>query len=117
MENCGDVVLHGGVSVYDPLIKPGGDHEIWWSVVWPGDVYTFDHTYTPGQDECGELVNTATAVGHPKHAYDYVADVTDQDSWTVEVLCSSLGDYVWHDVDRDGIQDAGEEGINGVVGE
>jgi len=28
---------------------------------------------------------------------------------------STLGDYVWHDTDYDGVQDAGEVGINGVV--
>ncbi len=27
---------------------------------------------------------------------------------------STLGDYVWHDADADGVQDAGEAGINGV---
>jgi hypothetical protein len=26
-----------------------------------------------------------------------------------------IGDFVWHDLDRDGIQDAGEPGINGVT--
>ena len=28
---------------------------------------------------------------------------------------ASLGDYVWNDLDRDGVQDAGEPGIQGVV--
>ena len=36
----------------------------------------------------------------------------------LEINCpglGSIGDYVWNDVDRDGIQDGGESGINGVV--
>jgi hypothetical protein len=121
--NCGDLVLHGGAHVYDPLIEPDGNHEIWSGVVWPGEVYEFDRTYTPGTsgsgyksdrtyisvtdsddegnswemqvkcpppppDECGDLTNIATAVGHPKHPDGYyVADVTDEASWTVWVEC------------------------------
>jgi uncharacterized repeat protein (TIGR01451 family) len=30
-------------------------------------------------------------------------------------VSGSIGDYVWNDVDRDGIQDSNESGINGVV--
>ncbi len=28
---------------------------------------------------------------------------------------STLGDYVWHDANADGLQDVGEVGINGVI--
>jgi hypothetical protein len=28
---------------------------------------------------------------------------------------STLGDYVWHDKDVDGVQDANEEGVDGVL--
>jgi len=127
VENCGDVVLHGGAHVYDPLINPCGNHEIWSAVVWPGEVYEFDRTYTPTEDDCGELVNTATAIGHPKHPDGYyLTDVSDVDSWMVEVVCphmntASIGDYVWHDLFHsqehqvDGIQDEGEPGIAGVL--
>jgi hypothetical protein len=75
-------------------------------VVWPGEVYEFDKTYTPTR--AGTLTNTATAIGHPEHpgrngAYEesgatddyYVADVSAADSWTVQVRtdggCSSSG--------------------------
>ncbi|MBI5877175.1 MAG: DNRLRE domain-containing protein [Chloroflexi bacterium] len=30
------------------------------------------------------------------------------------VLLGSIGDFVWHDADRDGVQDAGEDGLSGV---
>ncbi|NOZ71055.1 MAG: hypothetical protein GXP38_03950 [Chloroflexi bacterium] len=88
VENTGDVVLHGGVSVYDALIEPSGDHEIWNDVVWPGEVYEFDRTYTPSQGQCGELINTAEAVGHPLYPDNtYLPNVTDSDSWTVTINC------------------------------
>ena len=32
-----------------------------------------------------------------------------QESWTF------IGDYVWHDIDRDGIQDEGELGMEGII--
>ncbi len=120
LENTGDVVLHGGAHVYDPLIAPSGDHEIWSGVVYPGEVYEFDRTYTPDSDDCGSLTNTANAVGHPQYPDgSYLSNVTDEDSWTTQVQCNppdaSLGDRVWHDLDADGVQDAGEPGIQGVT--
>ena len=43
------------------------------------------------------------------------ATVTDDDDAVVEVYeLGSIGDYVWVDVDGDGIQDAGEQGLPGV---
>lgn len=38
----------------------------------------------------------------------------DQDSVTIEVVPTSLGDFVWLDLNADGVQDAGEPGIPGV---
>ena len=118
LENTGDVVLHGGAHVYDPLIEPDGDHEIWSGVVYPGEVYEFDRTYTTSEDDCGDLVNTATAVGHPLDPYGcYLDDVTDEDSWTTQVLCgaASVGDLVWHDANANGLQDQNETGISGAT--
>jgi len=94
VENCGDVVLHGGVSVYDPLIEPSGDHQIWWSVVYPGEVYEFDRTYDASSSDCPLLVNMATAEGHPLHPRDGTGlpVVTDNDIWAV-----SCTQYDWGD--------------------
>ena len=40
----------------------------------------------------------------------------DADNNFVDVLpFGSIGDFVWNDTDGDGVQDAGEEGINGVT--
>ncbi len=126
VENTGDIVLHGGAHVYDEMIEPDGDHEIWSDVVYPGEVYEFDRTYTPDSDDCGSLTNTATAVGHPQYPDgSYVDDVTDEDSWTVQVDCqtqpASLSGQVWHDqyFDEDhkidGIRDNSEPAIDGVT--
>ncbi|WP_435748894.1 SdrD B-like domain-containing protein [Microbacterium sp. PMB16] len=41
-------------------------------------------------------------------------DVTSVDAGLVAVL-GSIGDTVWRDVDRDGVQDAGESGVPGVT--
>lgn len=38
----------------------------------------------------------------------------DQDSVTIEVVPTSLGDFVWLDLDADGVQDGNEPGIPGV---
>jgi hypothetical protein len=31
------------------------------------------------------------------------------------LILNVIGNYVWNDVDRDGVQEAGEPGINGVA--
>ncbi len=32
-----------------------------------------------------------------------------------EPITATVGDYVWYDVDKDGVQDASEEGVSGIV--
>lgn len=58
------------------------------------------------------LVNTATATGVPPAG----ENVKSTSSCTTEVPSpvGSVGDRIWNDLDADGIQDAGEPGINGV---
>ena len=112
VKNCGDVVLHGGAQVYDPLF---GNDPIWDGDLDPGEVVEFDKTYTLPECLCsdsvngiqtdvdlelaqiavldeaytqlqyrsGEFVNTAWAVGHPPG----YPEVRDDDSWTVQIIC------------------------------
>ncbi len=88
VENCGDVQLHGGVDVYDEMLNKDGDHKIKHiNVLDPGQSTTFTMTYTPDANDCGELVNTVTAVGHP---VDGSANVTAQSSTTVQVECGEV---------------------------
>ena len=117
LENCGDLVLHGGAQVYDPLINPEGDHKIWDGIVSPGQIVEFDNTYTVKETDCGQLLNQATVIGHPqKPDGSYLSDVANMSSWTVDVQCkASLGDRVWEDKNKNGAQDEGEEGVPGVT--
>jgi len=118
VDNCGDVVLHGGVSVYDSLINPKGDHLLRNSVVQPRTVWEFSATYISTQDDCGELINNAWAIGHPVMPDGTkLPTIKDEDSWTIEVICddkSTLGDRVWDDNNKNGIQDLGENGIANI---
>jgi hypothetical protein len=92
IRNCGDVVLHGGAHVFDPMLNPCGNHKIWSGVVHPGESYTFTKTYKTDQDDCGELVNVATALGHPVRPDGLNLDkVRDKASHTVTVVCEPSG--------------------------
>ncbi len=119
VENTGDVVLHGGVSVFDALINPTGNHQIWNHVVQPGEVFEFTKTYTATDNDCGQLVNDANAVGHPKRPDGtYLQNIEMPSSWTTTVVCvqpGSIGDKVWFDSNENGIQDNGENGIPGIT--
>lgn len=85
VENCGDVTLRGGVDVYDALINPNENHHIKnITPVYPGESKSFTKTYTVTDNDCGELINTAMAVGHPE---DGSADVKSSASATVTIDC------------------------------
>ncbi len=64
-----------------------------------------------------QITNTATLTGTPTTGDGTVLDdpVTDTDSAIVEVPATSLGDFVWEDLDGDGIQDPSEPGVDNVV--
>ena len=66
IENCGDLQLHGGVDVFDAMLNPNGDHKIKHiDVLNPGETYSFSMDYTATENDCGLLINTAIAEGHP----------------------------------------------------
>ncbi|MFH2029046.1 MAG: SdrD B-like domain-containing protein [Bacteroidota bacterium] len=119
VENCGDVILHGGVSVYDKLLKPSGDNKIWSSVVDKGQVFEFDKEFTTNDAHCGSLKNTVQAVGHPQLPDgSFLTNVTAKDTMFVNVICEepvSIGNKVWYDQNENGIQDGGENGVEGIT--
>ncbi len=118
IENCGDIVLHGGAHVYDAMLNPNGNHEIWSGVLNPGASASFDKQYTTTTNDCGNLTNHATAIGHPQMPSGYSSqNVTDESDWTVNVTCpqtGSIGDRIWYDNNENGIQDNGETGVANV---
>ncbi|MFC2084140.1 SdrD B-like domain-containing protein [Bacteroidota bacterium] len=127
VHNCGDVLLSGGVDVYDSLLNSTPDHWIKNVTVPKGTVEQFTVTYTTTEEDCGQLINNAWAIGHPSlPEYSGFTTVRDEASWTVTVECppeceNSVGDFVWEDyttfgaqTNCNGIQDPGEPGIPGV---
>lgn len=115
VENCGDITLGGGVDLFDPMINPNPPYKIGnLTPVHPGTTKTLTKTYCVKKSDCGELVNTVKAVGHP---VDGSANVEFSSSVTVNIDCSTpskLGDKVWFDNDKDGIQDYNESGVKNV---
>ncbi|MEW6196070.1 MAG: SdrD B-like domain-containing protein [Bacteroidota bacterium] len=114
VENCGDITLSGGVDFYDALLNPTAPHHIKnISPVNPGETKSFTKTYTVKTTDCGELINTVTAIGHP---IDGSANVEFSATAIVVIDCkASLGDKVWFDADKDGIQDGNESGVPNVT--
>lgn len=89
VHNCGDVVLSGGANVYDPMLKPSGDHKIQYLKVYPGETKSFTYDYITNDTDCGELINNAWVIGHPElTGYNFGGNtVRDDDSHTVTVIC------------------------------
>lgn len=117
--NCGDVPLLGGVEVFDVLLNPDAriNHK---TPVMPGDVWEFEHAYVDNSTECGEnITNIASAVGHPVLPNGTeLEDITSVSEWTTTIECvepAELGDKVWYDDNQDGIQDAGEDGVENIL--
>ena len=115
VENCGDITLSGGVDLYDKLLNPTSPYHIAnITPVYPGTTKSITKTYCVQKDDCGDLVNTVKAVGHP---IDGSANVEFSASVNVKIDCqtpSKLGDKVWKDKDKDGIQDSDEYGVASV---
>ncbi len=74
-----------------------------------------DHTVS---NVTADVTNTATATANPTDSNGNdlpdINDVSDNDD-AVVVLYASIGDFVWEDMNADGVQDSGEPGIDGVT--
>ncbi|MHB9039384.1 MAG: choice-of-anchor A family protein, partial [Melioribacteraceae bacterium] len=55
----------------------------------PRQSTTFTATYVTGDNDCGQLVNTARAEGHPVNGS---ATVIDESTWTVNIICQDKAD-------------------------
>ncbi|RNC67961.1 MAG: hypothetical protein ED859_12155 [Desulfuromonadales bacterium] len=60
---------------------------------------------------------TGNINGYPaaQGAADFQFQVDANSSVNVNLCSGTIGDFVWHDLDRNGLQDAGEPGIDGVT--
>ncbi|RMG86806.1 MAG: hypothetical protein D6714_03535, partial [Bacteroidetes bacterium] len=80
----------------------------------PGDtlVFTQKHKLTIA-DGVSPLINTATLLGTP---VNHTKTIEVQDTaMVIYTGDAQIGDYVWEDTNGNGIQDAGEPGISGVI--
>ncbi len=83
-ENCGDVELHGGVDIVDAML--GINVNV---VLNPGQTHVINKAYTVKDTDCGNLINNASATGHP---VDGSANVVDNASFTVIINCEQKAD-------------------------
>eukprot|EP01125_Pyxidicula_operculata_P008579 TRINITY_DN2870_c0_g2_i1.p1 TRINITY_DN2870_c0_g2~~TRINITY_DN2870_c0_g2_i1.p1 ORF type:complete len:1803 (+),score=387.95 TRINITY_DN2870_c0_g2_i1:475-5883(+) len=84
--------------------------------------YRFDHVPVASDLQITMLqstnptlnVDNTTVPGTPS-GYTRIANITNQTSMSFGFRGDSIGDYVWNDVNRNGIQDASDTPIGGVV--
>ncbi len=91
-------------------VSIGGLSPAWHVVEWQGnldDTQPVTVTVTGTLMTAGLLTQTVTV--YWGWGFSEVSDAVTIN--IVEVPVLELGGYVWHDVDKDGIQDAGEEGV------
>ena len=96
VENCGDIQLHGGIDIFDSMLNTSGNHLIKHiDILDPHQSTTFTMTYLTGDKDCGQLVNTVRAEGHPINNPVGGAShgtVIDESTWTVNVICEDKAD-------------------------
>ncbi|WP_462271931.1 SdrD B-like domain-containing protein, partial [Methanohalophilus sp.] len=76
----------------------------------PGEVWTYTATGTAGT---GQYANIGNVTG--EHNGDTVTDEDPSHYFGEQPPRSTLGDYVWEDLNRDGIQDETDTGISDVT--
>lgn len=93
-----------------------------WTVGDLGVGATTSLTVTVSVDEAGAFTNVAEVTTADQPDVDSVPndgqgdDYDDAQVTATQVLASgTIGDFVWHDLDADGVQDSGEPGIGGVT--
>ncbi len=109
--NTGDLPLVR-IDVTDDVL---GDVELVDGPLAPGDSVTVTKT---ASSVSSDVLNIGAVVAHPASpAGDEIPGappVTADDPANVLVY-ASIGDYVWYDIDLDGIQDPGEDPVSGVL--
>jgi hypothetical protein len=104
------------VMVADQLTDANGKYLF--TNLMPGCYYvTFASvaTFVPSPSNVGNDVSDSDSVAGKTGNYTLVAGETNLTVDAGFTKLAALGDYVWKDLDVDGVQDAGEPGIGGVV--
>ncbi|MEZ4707417.1 MAG: SdrD B-like domain-containing protein [Caldilineaceae bacterium] len=120
------VELYSSADVLISTTVTAADGSYGFSNLLPGDYYV-DFTPPPGylpspQDQGGD--DALDSDMNPDTGRTTVTTLTagendptwDAGLWTLEPIeLAALGDFVWRDLDADGVQDAGEPGVEGVT--
>lgn len=120
VKNEGDVPFENGVSVSDPLINNQGDNIIRSKDnLLPGEEWTFEFAFQPDEPICDQVINnTASVSAYPKLANgEELDEIVETSSWSTTIICedpAEIGNKVWLDENKNGIQDDGEDGVAGV---
>ncbi|NTV03345.1 DUF11 domain-containing protein, partial [bacterium] len=100
----------------------GVDGSYGFSTLPPGDYYVVFGTppagYTPSPQNAGadDALDSDADVVTRRTALTSLAPGENDPSWDLGLFTyASLGDLVWNDLDRDGVQDGGEGGVSGVA--
>ena len=104
-----EVTDSDGFYFFDNLIP--GDYQVNFDISGLEEGCTFTFQDQGGDDELDsdvDLFGFAPCTTIQGGEYDSTFDAG-------LLILSSLGDFVWHDLDGDGVQDGGEPGIEGVV--
>jgi fimbrial isopeptide formation D2 family protein len=124
-----DTTTTAGGGRYDFDDRPNGDYFI---VVDPPSGYLTSPTDVPGDDAVdsdgttdaaypGQIVMSSVTNLQIEPGIDGTLNTADDagendPTWDFGFYrLATIGDFVWEDLDRDGIQDAGEPGVNGVT--
>ena len=128
IQDAGEVGV-GGVTVdlYDgggnfvATTTTAADGSYGFTNLMPGDYYV-DFTLPSGyvfspQDQGGDdTVDSDADTTTGETAVTTLTSGEDDPTWDAGLIpLASIGDYVWEDINADGIQDAGETGIGGVT--
>jgi uncharacterized repeat protein (TIGR01451 family) len=82
--NTGNTCFYGGMSVTDPML---GGQIFYQSPVSPGQGFVLTRTYVVKTSDAANLINTATATGHPPTGNA----VTMNSTWTVNTVPAPMG--------------------------
>ena len=120
IKNLGDVPFANGVYVYDEMINTEGDHLIKSkSNLLPNEEWEFEKAVSLSNPACDQVVvNTALVSANPKLTTGIDLDQIDANStWSTTIVCDEpgeIGNKVWIDENKNGLQDDGENGLAGI---